>query len=71
MLMVADPSAAFTRALGEDMLRSIQPDDSLGTVQPRSLRYSALLHDGRFALVNVEPGKGAVCSKSDVLLTQL
>lgn len=71
VLMVADPSAAFTRALGEDMLAAIEPDDSLGTLQPRSLRYSALINDGRFALVNVEPGDGAVCSMSDVLLTQL
>ena len=67
--MVADASGEFTRALGEDMLRP--KEDVFGGVQQRSRRYSAVVRDGRFTIINIEPAKGAVCSLSDVLLTQL
>jgi peroxiredoxin len=66
--MLADPSGAFTRALGDDMLRP--PEAVFGGV-PRSRRYSAVVDQGRFTHVNVEPAGGAVCSVSDVLITQL
>ena len=66
--MLADPAGQFTSALGADMFgRAL---DEFGGV-PRSRRYSALIDNGHFALVNVEPAKGAVCSTADALMKQL
>jgi 2-Cys peroxiredoxin 5 len=63
--MLADPEAAFTRALGLEVNAA-----ALGGL--RSKRYSMLLDDGVVTALNVEPdGFGLSCSLAPSLLAQL
>jgi 2-Cys peroxiredoxin 5 len=60
--MLADTTAAFTKAMGLDMDLTA----ALGGV--RSKRYSALVVDGTIAKLNVEPAEaptGLTCSLAD------
>jgi len=66
--MLADPSGAFTAALGSDMF--LKPKEIFGP-QPRSRRYSFFVVDGVFKIINIEPEGEAVCSLSDNLIQQL
>ncbi len=63
--MLADPQAAFTKALGLD----VQAPNLGGT---RSKRYSMIIEDGVVKALNVEPdGFGLTCSLSNALLDTL
>ena len=63
--MLADPNAAFTKAVGLD----VQADALGGT---RSKRYSMLLDDGVVTALHVEPdGFGLTCSLSNAVLAAL
>jgi peroxiredoxin len=59
--MLADPTAAFTRALGEDML--VRPSDQFGELRCR--RFAAIVDHGRFAAVQLEPAGDATCSRAE------
>ncbi|MGF1659913.1 MAG: peroxiredoxin [Rubrimonas sp.] len=64
--MLADPDAAFTKALGLDF------DGSGAGLGVRSKRYSMLVHDGAVQVLNVEASPGeATCSTGDALLDQI
>lgn len=63
--MLADPAAAFTRALGLDV-------EAAGLGGTRSKRYSMIIKDGVVTALNVEPdGFGLSCSLSPSILSQL
>ncbi len=63
--MLADPAAAFTRALGLDV-------EAAGLGGTRSKRYSMIIKDGVVSALNVEPdGFGLSCSLSPAILSQL
>lgn len=63
--MLADPAAAFTRALGLDV-------EAAGLGGTRSKRYSMIIKDGVVTALNVEPdGFGLSCSLSPAILSQL
>ncbi|MCB9526144.1 MAG: peroxiredoxin [Myxococcales bacterium] len=63
--MLADPAAAFTKALGLDVNAA-----ALGGT--RSKRYSMIIKDGEVTALNVEPdGFGLTCSLSKPLVDQL
>jgi 2-Cys peroxiredoxin 5 len=63
--MLADPQAAFTRALGLDV-------DAAALGGTRSKRYSMLVRDGVVTALNVEPdGFGLTCSLAPSILEQL
>jgi len=63
--MLADPQAAFTRALGLDVEAAV-----LGGT--RSKRYSMVVENGKVTRLNIEPdGFGLTCSLSKPLLEQL
>ena len=65
VLMLADPDASFTKALGLDVNAG-----ALGGV--RSKRYSMIIEDGVVKALNVEPdGFGLTCSLSGGVLGQL
>jgi peroxiredoxin 5 len=65
VLMLADPDASFTKALGLDVNAG-----ALGGV--RSKRYSMIIDDGVVTALNVEPdGFGLTCSLSGGVLGQL
>lgn len=64
--IVADPAAAFTKAVGLDF------DASGAGLGVRSRRYSMLLENGRVKALNVEDKPSdAVCSTGDALLAQI
>ena len=63
--MLADPAAAFARAVGLDV-------QSAGLGGTRSKRYSMIVDDGVVTALNVEPdGFGLSCSLSPSILRQL
>ncbi|MBU6159824.1 MAG: peroxiredoxin [Myxococcales bacterium] len=63
--MLADPAAAFTRALGLEV-------EAAGLGGTRSKRYSMIIKDGVVTALNVEPdGFGLSCSLSPSILSQL
>ena len=63
--MLADPGAAFTKAIGLDVSSA-----NLGGT--RSKRYSMIIEDGVVRTLNVEPdGFGLSCSLAPSLLQQL
>ncbi|MBM4293188.1 MAG: peroxiredoxin [Deltaproteobacteria bacterium] len=65
VLMLADPDASFTKALGLDVNAG-----ALGGV--RSKRYSMIIENGVVTALNVEPdGFGLTCSLSGGVLGQL
>lgn len=64
--MLADPTAAFTKAIGMDF----DATQMLGSV--RSKRYSMVVDKGRVTQLNVEPdGGGLTCSVAEELLSKL
>ncbi len=64
--IVADPSAAFTRAVGLDF------DASAAGLGVRSKRYSMLIENGEVKALNVEDKpSNAVCSTGEALLDQI
>ncbi|EDV28867.1 Peroxiredoxin-5, mitochondrial [Trichoplax sp. H2] len=66
VVMLADPVAAFTKAIGMDL----DATPILGNI--RSKRYSMILSDGVLTNLNVEPdGTGLTCSLSNSILSQL
>lgn len=63
--MLADASAAYTRALGLDV-------ESAGLGGTRSKRYAMLVEDGRVVRLDVEPDSfGLTCSLAPALLSTL
>jgi len=63
--MLADPQAAFTKAVGLDV-------EAAGLGGTRSKRYSMVVEDGKVTRLNVEPdGFGLTCSLAQPLLEQL
>ena len=65
VLMVADGSAAFTRALG------FETDLSARGFGVRSKRYSMLVDDGVVTVLHLEDGTGLSVSDADTLLGDL
>jgi glutaredoxin/glutathione-dependent peroxiredoxin len=66
VVLVADPTAAFTRAMGLDF------DGSGAGLGVRSRRYSALVESGVVKALNVEDAPGqATCSTGEALLDQI
>ncbi|KAG2489103.1 hypothetical protein HYH03_012329 [Edaphochlamys debaryana] len=63
--MLADGSAAFTKAAGLDQ------DLSEGGMGVRSQRYSMVVEDGVVKVLNVEPARGLTCSRADNILSLL
>lgn len=64
--MLADPTAAFTKALG------LEFDGSGAGLGIRSRRYSMLVEDGVVKVLNVEEAPGqAVCSTGEALVDQI
>lgn len=64
--VLADPAAAFTKALGLDLDLTA----ALGNV--RSKRYSAYVVDGEIKVLNVEAdGTGLSCSLAPGILSQI
>lgn len=65
ILMLADPAAAFTKAIGLDVEAG-----ALGGT--RSKRYSMLIEDGVVKTLNLEPdGFGITCSTANTILEQI
>jgi len=65
ILLLADPVAAFTKAVG--LSHDFPP---LGGI--RSKRYSAVVEDGVVKHLNVEPDNGGLtCSLSNIILSQI
>ncbi len=65
VMMLADGSAEFTRALGLDL------DLAARGLGVRSQRYSMLVEDGIVAALHVEPGAGVSVSDAETLLGDL
>lgn len=65
ILMLADGSAEFARAMGLDF------DASGNGLGVRSQRYSALIEDGVIRELNVEPKPGVDVSSCEGMLTKL
>jgi peroxiredoxin len=66
VLMLADPTAAFSTALG------LTFDGAGAGLGVRSKRYSMVIDDGVVTMLNIEESPGqAVCSTGDALLNQL
>jgi peroxiredoxin len=64
--MLADPTAAFTKALGLDF------DGAGAGLGIRSKRYSMLVENGVVKVLNIEDAPGqAVCSTGEVLVDQI
>ncbi len=65
ILMLADPAASFTKAIGLDVNAG-----ALGGT--RSKRYSMIINDGVVSQLNLEPdGFGITCSTATNILDQL
>ncbi len=60
--LLADPSGAFTRAIG--LAFDAPPTGLYG----RSRRYAALVEDGLVTVLNVEPGRECTISAGEALL---
>lgn len=65
VVMVADGSAVFTRALGLDV------DLSAAGLGLRSRRFAAIIDDGRVTDISVEEGRGLVVSSAEAVLSRL
>ena len=65
VLMLADGSAAFTKAMGLDVDRT-----ALG-MGVRSQRYSALIEDGVITSLDVEPAPGVDVSSCSAMLNRV
>ena len=65
ILMLADGSGDFTRAMGLEL------DLSAAGMGRRSLRYAALIDDGRLEMLAVEPGRGVTVSSAEAVLERL
>ena len=66
VMMLSDPDAAFTKALG------LEFDGSGAGLGVRSKRYSMLVTDGVVTVLNVEDAPGqATCSTGDAMLDQI
>jgi peroxiredoxin len=65
ILMLADGSGDFTRAMGLEL------DGSGFGLGLRSQRYAAVIEDGTVTRLDVEPGPGVDVSSCDAVLTHL
>ena len=65
LLMLADGSAEFTRALGLEL------DASSFGMGIRSKRFAAIVNDGVVEVLNIEPGPGVGVSGAEAILAAL